>query len=226
VSVEYRTYHEGTDRPHRLLWRFRNEVWKNVAPGLGYIGNRYLPRGARDFSVDLFNFKMRKVMHALMRNRDTVASDQIIRYPERGGWTKYTFSIWAFPERVYPKTLREYFDFCNDYYERHRYRCNVLNVGYRIAKDQSSLLSYSWAGDVITIDPVTTPGPGWDDFLRAYNAFCSERGGLPLFNQTKWVTPEQARRAFGDRLVKLEKYRKQYDPEDRLLNEYFAGILG
>ena len=35
------------------------------------------------------------------------------------------------------------------------------------------------------------------------------------------MTPEQARKAFGDRIEVFETYRKQYDPTDRLLNEYF-----
>jgi FAD/FMN-containing dehydrogenase len=226
VSVEFRKYHEGDARPHRLLWRFRNEVWKSVAPGLGYLANRYLPAKARDVAVDHFNQKMRLIVHFLMRDKDTVATDQIIKYPEKSGWTRYTFSIWAFPEAGYPKVLREYFQFCKDHYKRTGYRCNVLNVGYRIAKDRNSLLSYSWDGDVITVDPVSTGGEGWDDFLRAYNAFCSERDGVPLFNQTKWILPGQAKRAFGDRLVKLNEYRKRFDPNDRMLNKYFAEMLG
>jgi hypothetical protein len=177
-------------------------------------------------AVDHFNQKMRLIVHFLMRDKDTVATDQIIKYPEKSGWTRYTFSIWAFPEAGYPKVLREYFQFCKDHYKRTGYRCNVLNVGYRIAKDRNSLLSYSWDGDVITVDPVSTGGEGWDDFLRAYNAFCSERDGVPLFNQTKWILPGQAKRAFGDRLVKLNEYRKRFDPNDRMLNKYFAEMLG
>ena len=42
----------------------------------------------------------------------------------------------------------------------------MLYVGYRITKDQNSLLSYSWDGNVMTIDPVSTANPGWDEFPR------------------------------------------------------------
>ena len=56
--------------------------------------------------------------------------------------------------------------------------------------------------------------------------FCSERGGKPLFNQTKTLLPEQAKKAFSEEIVTFEGYRRRYDPEDRLLNEYFRGLLG
>ncbi|MEI9973767.1 MAG: hypothetical protein WDO73_17965 [Ignavibacteriota bacterium] len=55
----------------------------------------------------------------------------------------------------------------------------MLYVGYYVAKDQNSLLSYSYDGNVMTIDPISTANPGWNDFLVAYNQFCSEGGGIP-----------------------------------------------
>ena len=77
----------------------------------------------------------------------------------------------------------------------------------------------------MTIDPVSTGNPGWKPFLEAYNQFCSERGGAPLLNQTFGVTPEIAKKAFGDRLKTFEAARRGYDPDDRLLNDYFRGLL-
>ena len=121
--------------------------------------------------------------------------------------------------------LRAYFEFCRKHYRDHGYRCDLLNVGYRIAKDKSSLFSYSYSGDVMTIDPVSTGAGGWEDFLKAYNAFCSGHGGVPLFNQTKWIEPYQATKAFRERLVTFKEKQKKYDPTNRLLNEYFGRML-
>ena len=101
----------------------------------------------------------------------------------------------------------------------------MLNVGYRISEDKSSLFSYSFDGTILSLDPVSTGDRGWDDFLKAYNQFCSDLGGIPLFNQTKWITPPQAKKAFGQRLETFKEYRKQYDPQDRLLNEYFRSMF-
>jgi len=226
VGVEFRRYDATREPQPSLLWKFRNWVWKSGAPGFGYLCTRFIPvQRVRYAIIDYFYRIMLFVLDVLMKDRNTAATDQMIRYPERSDWTRYTFSIWAFPEADYPEVLPGYFRFCRDYYRDHGYRCNLLNVGYRIAQDTNCLLSYTWDSTVLTVDPVSTGGPGWDDFLKAYNAWCSAGGGSPLFNQTKWTSGPQARRAFGARLDTLETYRRQYDPEDRLLNEFFAEIL-
>jgi FAD/FMN-containing dehydrogenase len=78
----------------------------------------------------------------------------------------------------------------------------------------------------MTIDPVSTANPGWDDFLVAYNQFCSDRSGVPLLNQTYGLTPAAVQKAFGDRWVAMQTTRKQYDPNGRLLNNYFRALMG
>jgi hypothetical protein len=77
----------------------------------------------------------------------------------------------------------------------------------------------------MTLDPVSTANPGWYDFLDAYNQFCSDRNGKPLLNQTPALSAAIVQKAYGDRLKLLEDTRKNYDPGDRLLNDYFRGLL-
>ena len=77
----------------------------------------------------------------------------------------------------------------------------------------------------MTIDPVSTANPGWFEYLDAYNQFCSDRNGKPLLNQTPGLTPAIVQKAYGDRLKTLADLRKQYDPQDRLLNDYFRTLL-
>jgi hypothetical protein len=101
----------------------------------------------------------------------------------------------------------------------------MLNVGYRISKDQQSLLSYSYDGNVMTVDPVSTANPGWEDFLDAYNVFCAARGGKALLNQTARLKRSQVQNSLGDRLKKFAAVRKTYDPGNRLLNSYFQDLL-
>jgi hypothetical protein len=38
-------------------------------------------------------------------------------------------------------------------------------------------MSYAWDGPVMTIDPVSTGNPGWNEFIGAYNEFCADRNG-------------------------------------------------
>ncbi len=169
----------------------------------------------------LWRFKLTE----LIRSDNTIATDQIIRYPAISDDSRYTFSLWAFPEDRYPTVLPEYFKFCQDYHRQKGYRTNMLNVGYTISQDQSSLLSYSYDGNVMTIDPVSTANPGWKDFLEAYNQFCIERGAKALLNQTWGLTRDLAQKSFGDRLNIFAQTRKTYDPGGRLLNEYFRDLL-
>lgn len=127
----------------------------------------------------------------------------------------------TFPLEQYPQTIREYFQFCKDYFNQNGYRCDLLNVGYFIAQDTQSLFSYTRRGPAVTLDPVSTGAEGWDGFITAYNEFCSQRNGTPLFNQTRGITPQQARAAFGPEIEAFMELRRAYDPDDRFYTGYF-----
>lgn len=226
VTVEYRRYGGGGATSGRWVWEFRNWVWKTFAPLFGWFVSRYIPwSGVRYWLVDTLNAITRLVQKALLHAEHTSPAAQMIRYPEKSGRSAYTFSIWAFPEDRYPETLRGYFQFCKDYYRKYDWRCDMLNVGYWIAEDQGSLLSYSYDGNVLTLDPVASGSHGWDEFLRAYNDYCSKMGGVPLFNQTKWLLPEQTRKAFGERIGRFRAAVEMHDPDQRMLNAYFREHL-
>jgi FAD/FMN-containing dehydrogenase len=230
ILVEYRMYtgaaEDAATKPTHFVWRVRNLAWKTVAPGIGYAAEKVVPaRRLRYGLVNGFNRSVQLVMQHVLRSGHTVPTDQMIRYPKVSGRSRYTFSIWAFPEAEYAQTIREYFQWAREYYRRTGFRPNMTHVGYRILQDQSSLFSYTYDSDVLTIDPVSTGAPGWRDFLAAYNEFCSEHNGKPLFNQTWGLKPHQVQRAFGDRLAKFEEYRRRYDPENRLLNSYFRELV-
>jgi len=228
IVIELRE--EAPDRPvnprDRWKWKLRNWVWKTGAPAFGRICSAAVPyRRLRYWLVDTFNRAVVWVLANVLAGRASDPKDQVIRYPDRGGIGMYTFSIWAFPEEDFPRILDDYVGFCRDYYERHGYRCNMLNVGYRFAKDPSSILSYSYDGPKWSLDVVSTGDAGWDRFVWSYNRFCSENEGKPLFNQTRSITPEQVRRAFGPLLERFETARRGADPQGRFLNRYFAWLL-
>ena len=226
ISVEYRKYSDETRFSKRFIWRFRNWVWSTLAPAFGHYVTRMIPcKSIRYFIIDSFNRITLVVQQLFLKGPGTSPTAQLIRYPEEPGSRKYTFSIWCFAESEYPRVLKDYFEFCKTHYNEQGYRCNMLNVAYRVSEDSSSLFSYSSAGNVMTLDPVSTGDTGWDEFITAFNDFCSNNGGIPLFNQTKSLTREQTVKAFADRLDKFQDYRKRYDPEDRLLNDYFKQLI-
>ncbi|MBK8259663.1 MAG: FAD-binding oxidoreductase [Polyangiaceae bacterium] len=226
ITVERRKYIEGSvPAPENWRWRVRNYFWKNVAPYVGYWSSRYMAwTWFRHFMQNSLNRFQTGVMDRLIFGR-TSPTDQMIRFDESGGRRKYGFSIWAFPEEKFPKLMREYFEFNIEYYKRTGYRCDMLNVGYRISQDDSNFFSYSHDGPVMTVDPVSSGNDGWYEYLAAYNEWCIQHGGKPLFSQSRFLTPRQARMAFGSRIDEFNKIRRQWDPENRLLNQFYAGVF-
>jgi FAD/FMN-containing dehydrogenase len=175
--------------------------------------------------IDGFNGLWRVQLETLVKGDYTIPGDQIIHYPPVADDSRYTFSLYAFPLAQYGATLREFYQFAQDYYKKTGYRSNLLYVGYWILKDQQALLSYSYDGEVMTIDPVSTGNEGWETFLGVYNQWCSDRNGVPLLNQTWGLTPAIVQKAYGDRLTTMKEARKGYDPEGRLLNDYFRTLI-
>jgi FAD/FMN-containing dehydrogenase len=227
VLVELRSYRSDRAPVRRWPWKVRNFAWATFSPLGAYLATRYIRSAPLRYALLQNSARtVQRVVPRLLNVPDTVPSAQIIRYPSRADWRKYVFSFWAFPEARYPDILREYCDFYVDYYYRHGYRSNLFTVGYRINQDRSSLLSYSYDGPVVTIDPVSTGDPGWEGFLRAYNEFASTRGGIPMLNQTPSLTAEQVARAFGSRLDTFKQERTRRDADGRLFSDYFQELLG
>ena len=226
VVVEFRYDGKGTPSHYSWQWWLRNWVWKTGSPGLAKILKRIIPSAAvRHTIVNGYERLTCWVLVRVLRGNSSNPVRQVIRYPPRAGFSAYTFSIWAIPRRRYAKALKDYFLFCQQYFERHGFRCDLPNVGYSITQDQQSLLSYTRAEAALTIDPVATGGEGWQQFLEAYNDFCSARGGMPLFNQTPFLTDEQAIAALGPEIEVLRGLCSRYDPRHRFLNAYFRELF-
>ena len=225
VLVEYRyDTNEKMDTDSKA-WRIRNYTWKTVWP---FIANAlaFLPwRAARYWITDQLNRGTAWFMATQLRDTNSSPASQIIRYSEMGGFASYTFSIWAFPRHEYAETIKKYFAFCKEYYALNGYRCDMLNVGYHIAQDQKGLFSYTRDWPALTLDPVASGSKGWEGFLHAYNIFCSEHNGRPLFNQSGSVTPLQAMKAFGPEIAMFKAIREKVDPEQRFYNEHFRKLF-
>lgn len=229
IMVERRRYNARANpaRATRWQWNVRNYIWKKVAPSYAFLVSRCVPfPSLRNFLHNAFNRAVIATSVLALRGTNTSPVAQQIQFPEQDRVSKFTFSFWAFPEENYIEILRAYFQFCQDYYRQTGYRSNMLSVGYRVNPDDSSLFSYSSGKTVITIDPVSTGNPGWEEFLVAYNQFCSRHGGIPLFNQTEQITSEQVQQAFAQNLQTFERYRNDFDPTGRLLNKYFRTFFG
>ena len=227
ITIEFRKYNPNVaGDPNRVAWALRNHTWAVSGPKLAHnVGQDISIKSIRYGVIDASNAAWRFQLENLVVSDNTMPADQIIRYPPVSNDSRYTFSLFAFPEEQFAQTLGEFFQFCRDYYKQTGYRSDLLYVGYRILKDQKAWLSYSWNGNVMTIDPVSTGNPGWTEYLTAYNEWCIGRNGIPLLNQTDGLTPAMLQNALGDRLTGVEETRQKFDPNGRLLNDYFKNLL-
>ena len=158
-----------------------------------------------------------------------LAPDKTIDYSNTPRSARYAFTFWAFPRADYVKNLQDYLKWAGAYYQQHGFRCNMPLRYYYIHKDRSSLLSYTWDDDIISLDPIHAPGQkeqeAWANFLQAFNEWSYERGGIPLLNQSPFVRREHVAAAYGERWTQLADWLKAVDPSRRMVNEFFGALL-
>ena len=225
VLVEFRSDSDAPIEPGGWEWRVRNWTWKTGWPFLANLLG-YLPgHRLRHWITNALNVLTGWFMRRCLRDTDASPADQIIRYSETAGFASYTFSIWAFPRDRYAETIQEYFRFCREYYRLNHYRCDMLNVGYSIAQDRSSMFSYTRDWPALTLDPVASGHPGWEGFLVAYNEWCVRHDGRPLLNQTGSLTPLQAMKSFGPEIAAFTRIRDRVDPAGRFYTDHFRELF-
>lgn len=210
----------GDERSFRL--EARNYFWRKGLHKAADAAQR-MPGPLGELLGELEQKLVREFMEVVKkRSIDPVA--QIVNFAK--GAEEFTFSMWAFKAGEFPGILPEYIAFCRKHEQDHKFRTVLPHVSYHISKDTSSLLSYSYDTDVWTLDPIASGcEPGWKHFLGEFNAWCSKKGGKPLFNQSPLLTRAHVVRAFGDRLARFEQARRRFDPGNRMLNDYFANLL-
>ena len=65
---------------------------------------------------------------------------------------------------------------------------------------------------------------GGATFLKAFNEWAHQRGGIPLLNQSPFVKKQHVVSAYGERWTKLADWLKTIDPNRRMVNEFFAEL--
>lgn len=153
--------------------------------------------------------------------------DKTVDYRQTPQADRYAFTFWAFPRDQWLANIRSYVQFRDDYFKKTGFRCNMPCGAYHIRKDQNALLSYSYDGEVFSIDPIhaATNLDQWHDFLKAFNDWAFERNGIPLLNQSPLVERKHVEKAFGDRWKQFSAWVREADPKGRMLNPYFADLL-
>jgi FAD/FMN-containing dehydrogenase len=227
ITVERRTLDESAPTSRAGgIWHIKKSVMRNVLPAFGStVGSVLAAPGVTGAVVNGVQRALRATLDRAARHVVLYAHEWIRDFPQEAWKSRYTYTLWGFPLAGYPKLLAEYFAFCKSYYKQHNYRCNVVNGASRLHQDKSSIFSVSFHGPMITLEPSSTGDRGWDEFLIDFNDFASSLGGVPTFNQSRGLSPEHVRKAFGDRVKLFRALRQRTDPLNRLCNSYFAHLL-
>jgi hypothetical protein len=208
----------------------RHRLWNSTGAHIGQFIDRYfsddtlrnaLEQGSADVAQMLY-----ETLH-LLGGITILAPDKTINYEETPANAKYAFTFWTFPRGQWLTTLQAYLDFADQYFASTGFRCNMPLGAYRVRQDTNSLLSYSWDGDMFSIDPIHAPTDvaAWHAFLAAFNDFAAAHNGIPLLNQSPLVTQAHCEAAFGARWKQFSDAVRAADPAGRLLNPYFADLL-
>jgi FAD binding domain len=222
ITVERRTLDETASISRSGIWQIRQSVMRNVLPAFGStVGSVLAAPGLRSKVLT----GVHRALRAGSKGVVMYAHEWMRDLPAESWRARHTYSMWAFQQSDFPQLLGEYFQFSKTYFKQHRYRCNVVTGASKLHQDKSSLFSVSYTGPMFTLEPSSTGGDGWDDYLIDFNQFATLNGGVPTFNQTRALQPEHVSKAFGERAKLFRALRQRTDPLNRLRNSYFAYLL-
>ncbi len=213
-----------------LMAAARHRLWNHTVAHAGHLVDQFVtnPPLRNDIQNGLFDITkfLYSTLH-LTGGITILAPDKTIDYSQTPQSSRYAFTFWAFPRAQWLTTLREYLDFTDQYFKTTGFRCNMPLGAYHIRQDDDSLLSYTQAGEIFSIDPIhaSTNDTEWHAFLQAFNRFAAQRNGIPLLNQSPFVDGPQVQAAYGQRWLDFSDWVRTMDPTGRMLNPFFAGLL-
>ena len=213
-----------------LMADVRRLLWSYAGARVGQLIDQFATNPALRNALQQGDFDAAKLLYStlhLLGGITLLAPDKIIDYHLTPNDARYAFTFWAFPRSQWLSTLLAYLDFTDQYFKDTGFRCNMPLGAYHIRQDASSLLSYSQDQEVFSIDPIHAPTDlaAWQAFLQAFNDFASRRGGLPLLNQSPFVTQRHVETAYGPRWGQFSAAVRSADPDGRMLNPFFAALL-
>ena len=208
----------------------RRTLWNHTEARVGRFIDCCIPtKPLRNASLDVWFAGSKLLMSTLhaVGGATLYNPDKTIDYSRTRPSAKYAFTFWAFPRGQWLGVLREYVEFSEEHFKKYDFRCNMALGSYFIRKDTHAILSYSHDGDIFSVDPIHayTDKPAWDKFLNEFNEFAYKRKGIPLLNQSPFVARRHVEAAYGERWKKFSTQVKAADPQRRMLNGFFAGLL-
>jgi FAD/FMN-containing dehydrogenase len=180
----------------------------------------------RDPLIDGFSEATQMLVNTRFVDAGSNAMEQTGRFRKVGAESRIKSCTWLYPADRFGAMIYSFREFARRHCEVAGYRCNLPAVAYRIPKDRASLLSPSYDGPMFALSLRSTNTDGWEDFLLDFAKISARFGGVPLLNQTRGFTAEQVQEAYGRRIERFRAMRRKLDPQNRLLNQFFAEHVG
>ena len=223
VYLDLRRHRPDVRAAHRIPWKIKDWGESIMLPHVFKSINRIVPvAGVRYRLID----EISQVTQVLVNNRlvssGSNATAQISSTRQNNAANSLHYSTWFFPAADFAIVVRAYREFCLRIRENSDYRCDMPTVGFRIGRDRSAMLSPSFDEPMFALRAISTQAKGWEDFAIDFGDFARHWSGIPIFNQTRDIPADYPQHAFGSRLTFFNKIRRQFDPENRMMNPFLS----
>ncbi len=217
----------GEQQNKMLPWKIRDWACNKAVPDFVHSVGRVVPIGKlRDPLIDGFSEATQRFVNKRFSVVGSNAMEQTGQFRKVRQSTSIAYCSWLFPVDRFASVIYAYRAFCLRHYKIAGFRCDLPGVAYRIDRDQSATLSPSHDQPLFALKLRSTNMAGWENFLLDFADLAGRFGGIPLFNQTRGMSPRHADDAYGNRLRRFRQLRRQLDPENRCLNQFFAEHIG
>ena len=134
-------------------------------------------------------------------------ADKTIDYRKTEPQARYAFTFWAFPRAQWLTALREYLDFADEHSGGTGSAATCRSARTTFGRTAARCSPTRHDGDVFSIDPIHAPSDqaAWDRFLKEFNEFAAKRNGIPLLNQSPFVTRAHCEQAYGPRWTRVQR---------------------
>jgi FAD/FMN-containing dehydrogenase len=231
-TVAIQTRNRATTLKHAWLAGIRRRSWSHLGAYVGRAIRRFIPGTTLSTLAEDLWFALQRASYRFVGaigGFSLYDPDKIVNYASTPPSARYAFTFWAFPQADWVSNLQAYVEFSENHFKRYGFRCNIPLGSYFIRQDTNSLLSYSYNGDILSLDPIHAYSErdklAWEFFLQEFNAWAHNRGGIPLLNQSPFVKKEHVVAAYGERWQQLSAWVRIVDPQGRMLNPFFKELL-
>lgn len=221
VYLDLRHYDNSSSDAYNVPWKIKDWGESTVLPSVFRSLNRVMPIPSVRYQL---MDSITAATHGLVNTRLVRSGNNATAggRKRRTKSSKLLYSTWCFPATDFSLVLKAYARFCRTTFAETAYRCDLPAVGYRVARDNTALLSPSFDEPLIALQTVSTVHRGWEDFALDLAEFAEDWGGIPLLNQTQSLRSEYVEQMYVGRHPFFCKIRRQLDPHNRLLNPYLA----